>query len=284
MKNLYLPMNLQFFAEEVAEPAGATESEVAEPTTENAEAGAEQTGEEEQEVAEPAESTQVQSAEENARYAAARRAAEAEKKMTDSRFAKLFGGHTNPITGKPIQSAQDYLDALEAQQQSERMKELEKNGVNPQLLNEAIMNSPIMKQAQQYMADQNQKNAAAQLEKDLKVISAIDPTIKSLDDLAAQENFSDIMDLVKKHNLTVDMAYKLANMDKITQKRTDAAKQAAINQAKGLQHMSPTTGGSKGDAALDIPAADLGRWKQMFPEATEKELKEKYNRVLKVRR
>ena len=275
MKKYLLPMNLQFFAED-----GVTGSEVAEPAgAETVDTGAEQTGVEVQEVAEPVDTTQVQSAEDNARYAAARRKAEAEQKMTDSRFAKLFGGHTNPVTGKPIQTALDYLDAIEAQEQMNRMEQLKQSGVDPKLLNDAIMNSPVMRQAQQYINDQNMQTANAQIEKDLKVISEIDPSIKTIADLAMQDNFDEIMALVKNHNLSVDKAYKLANMDRISEKRQAAAQQAAINQAKGMQHMTSTNGGSQKDGLKEIPADKLANWKAMFPEASMKELKEKYNRV-----
>lgn len=276
MKKHLLPMNLQFFAEDT----GATESEVAEPAgAETVDTSAEQTGVEGQEVAEPVDTTQVQSAEENAQYAAARRKAEAEQKMTDSRFARMFGGHTNPITGRPIQTAQDYLDAIEAQEQMNRMEQLKQSGVDPKLLNDAIMNSPVMRQAQQYINDQNMQTANAQIEKDLKVISEIDPSIKTIADLAMQDNFDEIMALVKNHNLSVDKAYKLANMDRISEKRQAAAQQAAINQAKGMQHMTSTNGGSQKDGLKEIPADKLANWKAMFPEASMKELKEKYNRV-----
>lgn len=279
MHELLFPMNLQFFAED-----GVTDPEIAEPGAEEIvepEAEATVEGAEGQEVAEPAESTQVQSPEENARYAAARRAAEEQQKQIDTVFAQRFGNFKNPVTGKPIQSAKDYLDAMEAQEHLNRLEQLRQNGVDPGLLNDAIMNSPAMKQAQQYIDMQNEQKAASQIERDLKAISAIDPAIKTINDLAQQENFPEIMQMVRNHNLTVDMAYKLVNMDKITQRQSAAAQQAAINQAKSKSHLNAFGGGSATKQGLvEIPADELAKWKEYYPDLTPDQLKEKYNSVL----
>ena len=71
-KNLLMPINLQFFGEE---GAGVEVSEAAEPTETN-EVESSTTTEETTDTTE--DSSTVQSAEENAKYAAARRRAEAE--------------------------------------------------------------------------------------------------------------------------------------------------------------------------------------------------------------
>ena len=72
-KKLLMPVNLQFFAEE---GAGETVSEAAEPTTD--EVVESSTTEEDNSSTEVEETPEVQSAEENSKYAAARRKAEAE--------------------------------------------------------------------------------------------------------------------------------------------------------------------------------------------------------------
>lgn len=278
MDKLLFPMNLQFFAED-----GVTEQEVAEPAQEIVETDTVMTGEgaEEQEVAEPAEQQQVQSPEDNARFAAARRAAEENQRRIDSVYARRFGNFKNPVTGKPIQSAQDYLDAMEAQEQMNRMEQLRQNGVDPNLLNDAILNNPVMKQAQQMIAQQHEQQAASQIEQDIKNITAIDPSIKTVGDLAKQENFPQIMQLVRDHNLTVDMAYKLANMDKIAQRQSAAAQQAAINQVKGKSHLNPFTGGdAAGQRMAEIPARELPVWREYYPDLSLEELRKKYNETL----
>ena len=77
-------------------------------------------------------------------------------------------------------------------------------------------------------------------------------------------------------------AFRLANYQQLTSNNADAARQAAINQARGKTHMQTTTEGvSKSDGMAEIPASELPRWKAFFPDASMKELKEKYNRVHK---
>ena len=75
-----------------------------------------ETGAEVEEVAEPQD--------EDSKYAAARRKAEAEteriraeyeekERALNEKFQQLFKGHKNPETGEEIQSAEDYLNAIQ---------------------------------------------------------------------------------------------------------------------------------------------------------------------------
>ena len=270
------PMNLQYFAE------GETEQEVADPAGEVLDSGLEETsdeGETGQEVADPAggEST-AQTPEENARFAAARRAAEDRQRRIDETYARRFGNLQNPATGKPITSAQDYMEALEAQEQ---MQELQDKGIDPAMLNNLILNNPVMKQAQQMIAAQTERQVEERLSNDLKAISMIDPEIKTIDDLSKQENFEEILSLVKNNGLSVYQAYQLASANKIAKRQMDAAKQAAVNQARGKSHLDPIGGMQQGGQNLkDIPANELHVWKEYYPNLTMDQLKQKYNSVL----
>lgn len=284
MKDLsLLPLNLQFFAEE-----GGIEQEVADPAegaeTVNLEeeAPASEEGENEPGSADPAEEgAHVQTPEDNARFAAARRAAEAQQRRIDEAYAKRFGNFKNPLTGKPITTAQEYIDAIDAQEHLQQVQELNEKGIDPQTLNSLIMNNPVMKQAQQMIAANTVRQAEDQIEKDLKAVTAIDPTIKTVSDLAKLDTFPQIMDLVRNHNLGVDKAYQLANMDKVLQRQTAAAQQTVINQTRGKAHMNPISGGQQTGGNLhEIPAAELPIWKEFYPDLTMAQLKEKYNSTL----
>lgn len=284
MKDLsLLPLNLQFFAEE-----GGTEQEVADPA-EGAETvdfeeetPASEEGENEQGTADPAEEgAAVQTPEDNARFAAARRAAEAQQRRIDEVYAKRFGNFKNPITGKPIATAQEYIDALDAQEHLQQVQELNEKGIDPQMLSRLIMDNPLMRQAQQMIAANTVRQAEDQIAKDLKAVTAIDPTIKTVSDLSKLDTFPMILDLVKNHNLGLDKAYQLANMDKVLKRQSAAAQQAAINQARGKAHMNPLNGGQQtGGNLREIPATELPIWKEFYPELTMAQLKEKYNSTL----
>lgn len=276
MRKAVFPMNLQYFAE------GETEQEVADPAGEVLDSGLEETsdeGETGQEVADPAGGeSAAQTPEENARFAAARRAAEDRQRRIDETYARRFGNLQNPATGKPITSAQDYMEALEAQEQ---MQELQDKGIDPAMLNNLILNNPVMKQAQQMIAAQTERQVEERLSNDLKAISMIDPEIKTIDDLSRQENFEEILSLVKNNGLSVYQAYQLASANKIAKRQMDAAKQAAVNQARGKSHLDPIGGMQQiGQNLKDIPANEIPVWKEYYPNLTMDQLKQKYNSVL----
>lgn len=281
-ERVLLPLKLQFFAEGEAE--GANEMETAEPSetvTDNEQIEAES---EEVDVSEP---EVVQSAEDNARYAAARRAAEEQLKgyqqqqqLLDAEFEKRFAGYKNPITGQPVRTSKDYLDALDAQQRLETNRKLEENGINPEIIENAINNNPVVKQAQEILQRTQLEQAERSMQNDIAEISKLDANIKSLDDLGKQPYAQELVRYVNS-GLSLYEAYKLANFENLINQKSEASKQAAINQAKGKSHLSATDGVTTSDGLLDIPEKELSKWRAFYPDASLKELKEKYNRVRK---
>lgn len=275
MYKMNLPMNLQFFAEE-----GENDSAVAELNNETDVSTSEgDAGVNEPEPAEP-----VQSAEENAKYAAARREAEEKAKMrqaeTDKRFQDLFSGYRNPITGQAIDGVDSYLEAIEAQRQYELQQQLKQNGVDPELINQAIQNNPLIKQAENIISQQAEVERQKMIESELKEIYALDPTIKTPEDLINMDSTEQFKEYVSKGYTFVD-AFKLANFSKLQQKNTDAVKQAAINQAKSTSHMDSISGVTEPQNDLaPIPDNVLSLWKQSYPELSLSELTAKYNAVL----
>lgn len=282
MKNHLMPLNLQFFGEEEVDTSVNTQ-EVAEPEdTEVSEVEEEST--EPTEVEESTPETEVQTAEENARYAAARRRAEQEIKNRDAEFARRFKDYQNPITHKPILSERDYFEALDAQETLKRNEELRSKGVDPQMFEEMVSrqvaNNPAVLQAQEVMTAFQHAQAQSTMENDLKAIQKLNPDIKSADDLVKDPSFGAVLGYFN-NGLPMPEAYKLANFDKLLANNNASAKQKAINNMKGTQHLNPTDGLSSGEGGgVDIPADELSAWKKAFPEASMKELKEKYNRSL----
>lgn len=277
-----MPLNLQFFGEEEVD-ASVNTQEVAEPEdTEVSEVEEEST--EPTEVEESTPETEVQTAEENARYAAARRRAEQEIKNRDAEFARRFKDYQNPITHKPILSERDYFEALDAQETLKRNEELRSKGVDPQMFEEMVSrqvaNNPVVLQSQAIMAELQQAQVKNTMESDLKAIQKLNPEIKSGDDLVNDPSWNAVLGYFNK-GLSMPEAYKLANYDKLLANGNASVKQRTINNVKGTQHLNPTDGLSSGEGGgVDIPADELNAWKKAFPEASMKELKEKYNRSL----
>ena len=261
---------------------GVNESEPAEQTSDVEETEVNTEGE-------TVEGTEVETESEpvldrNAIYADARRKAEAEAKRKqdalDAQYADKFKGYTNPITGKPITSAKDYFDAIEAQQQLETKRELESKGIDPNIIEKAVENSPAIKTANAIIVEQRLKEVRTYLDNQVKEIAQLDPDIKTEKDIESSERYPDILKYINDNHLSLVDAYKLAYADKLTTAKADAAKQHAINNAKSQQHLRPTEGGDNGDDLKDIPSNQIDNWRAWFPDKSMKELKALYNQSL----
>lgn len=279
-KELLLPLNLQFFGEE---GESVTESEVAEPAEDATEASEEESSTEE---STEVEESNVQSAEENAKYAAARRRAEAEfsqrQQAMDAEFARRFEGYENPITHQPIRNQRDYFEALDAQ---ERLKELSERGIDPQMfedmVNRQVQNNPVVQQAQMVMQAAQESQVQNKLAEDMKVISKLNPNLKTAEDVMNLPDAQDLISLVKNNGLSLADAYKLRHMDEILAGKSASAKQAALNTMNGTSHLNQTDSlANSEDGMVEIPQNELAQWKRAFPHATAAELKQKYNRQL----
>lgn len=271
IRNL-LPYKLQFFAAdaesvetpEVAEPAG---TEVENEPADNADS------EEGQQV--EVEQPQFDA---NAIAAAARRQAENDARIRqqkiDEEYQRRFGHLNNPITGKSIRTQQDYLEALDAQQQIQAEAQLRENGVDPSILNQLIAANPSVRRAEEVIAQAERMEVERQIMADIASLSEIDDSIHRLEDVpyeVVQKSMQTGMSLVD--------AYKIVNYGKVSTAKREAIQQAAINAAKGKQHMAPVDGVSTNDGLKEIPENEIAKWKAFFPEASNEELRKKYNRV-----
>lgn len=257
--------------QEAAEPVGTsveTNVDAVETTVEE--------GANEQVTAEPV----AQTKEENAQFAAARRASEERVRMMDSEVKRLFGNQINPLTQRPIETFDDYVKAVEYSRQKAQEQELISKGINPALIADMVNNAPAVREAQQYLQQSRREQASKNLDADFKEITKMDPNIKTMDDLQKHPSFGAVLGYVRDNGLKIHEAFRLANYTQLSNASADAARQAAINQAKGKNHLETTTESvSHNDGLMDIPAKDLAKWKAFYPNATNKELKEKYNRV-----
>ena len=274
-KQNLLDLNLQLFGEE-GEVADVEASEAVEPTEETTEAESEETGEKEEGNAEPTE----QSAEENARYAAIRRRAEedarnkyqSEMNALNQRVAAMCQGVTHPVTGQPITNVNDYMDALQIQQRQANEQELQEKGVDPQIIDRMIAQNPVVMQAQQVIEQNKMVAAENALQRDLAEITKYDPNIKGINDLAALPEFSEMLDRVS-HGMSLVDAYKIVNYGK----STDAARQQAINQMRGKEHLATQNGVEQDEEYVEVPSEIMSRWKSEGK--TEKQIRELYKSV-----
>jgi len=275
MENKYL--DLQFFAEEDIE--SENEPEVAEMADE-------EPVEEGENEAEPAEQ---QTPEENHAYAAMRRKAEyeaqvkyqSEQARLDAMYAEKFRGLTNPETGAPIRGAADYFEALAAQERLQTREDMQQAGLDPSLLDRAIASSPLIKQAQQAIAQNNQVQSQRMIEEDMRNIVAFDPSVSSEQDIVSQPNFAEVVNYCETHpGMRLSDAYKLVNFDRLSANRARSAEQKTINQAKSKNHLSSPAGLASEDKTVDIPVDQLELWKDFFPDKSPKEIRALYNKSI----
>lgn len=244
----------------------------------------------------PADKGQKQTPEQNAVYAEMRRKAEAEAKAKAEAEAKRLAqaeidkavaemGLRDPYTGKAITTKAEY-DAYKTRHETEIIgKELGKAGISRAAMDALIASHPAIKQAQEaakaYEEAQRsaqEQAARARLEEQIKAISALDPSIKTAADLAALPNYGQIRDYVKK-GLTIEEAYKLANMDKLAEKKSAAAAQSAINKVASKEHLTSTAARGSGD--VPVPKKVIEQYRMLNPGMTDKEIRADYAKFSK---
>ena len=278
-----MKMNLQYFAEEGETP------EVAEPDVEEVETEVE----EEVEGTEETEETHEQTPEENAQYAAIRRKAEAdaqrkyetmranEQKQIDDYYANLCKGKVNPETGAPITTEAGYREALAAQERVNMKAQMQEAGVDPALIDRAIMASPIMQQAQAAIVENQNIQAQRMMDEDMQEILSFDPTVNNVEEIIAQDNFNECIRYIENHpGSRLTEAYKIVNFDRLTATRAEAAKQSAINQAKSKDHLNTSSGMTGNGGDVDIPEDEIRKWEEWFPDKSRKELRALYNKTI----
>lgn len=278
MKKEWLTYDLQFFAD-----------------GESADEGAEETGNAEQsevDESEEAEEEEGDSEEEDedrdSIYAAARRRAESEAKVKydraqserDQYFARICAGKVNPETNMPITNEAEYIEALKAQERVNVQNELQQKGVDPAVIDKYIANSPQVIESQRMLAALQEREVKSMVEEDIKTIMALDKSFESEDDLVTSDAFRAASDLCRKQpGLRLADAYKLVNFEALRSAGVKAAKQAAVNEAKGKGHLKASPNAPTGKGALEIPEAEMAKWKKFYPDKSVKELNALYAKV-----
>ena len=281
--------------QEVAEPA-EQDTEVTDESEDYTESESEE-GEEEQESAEPA-----QSDEDNTKYAAARRKAEQEKaiaikeareaarKEAEEQYNQLIAESNlfDPYAQKPVKSIEDYKKWQEAyaKEQGEQVREkLEEAGLDAKEVEQLIRSLPeareaaqLKKQLEQHEKEVNEQRFKGIVEESLKEIQTYDPTIKSLQDLHDSEHGAEIEDKIQK-GYSISDAWKLVNLDVISQKKAAAAKIETANNVRSKEHLNKST--SRGQGAVTVPKNVIDNYKKLIPKATMEQIQKHYEKELK---
>ncbi len=269
------------------------------------------TGAEEQEITDPADDggegvpgvegsdKKAQGNDENAKYAAARRKAEAERdaaiakakmeadqekqKAVDAVYRDM--GLYDPYAKKPITTKAEY-DAYKQKMDLEKKSKVAKaSGMSETEFDSFVSELPEVKaaremkeKAEEQMRAAQQAQAQVKINEQIAEIAMFDPTIKTLDDLKKMENYEEFYDRVKRGNTLVE-AYKLTNFDKLTAATANGAKQATINSIAGKNHLEKTSG--RGAGAMTVPSDIADQYRLFNPNATDAEIQRHYNKYIK---
>lgn len=223
--------------------------------------------------------------------AAVKRAVEDERARTKGQMDAFFAkaGMKNTVTGKPITTLEEF-DAWRADYDAAKLqKDLKAGKLTPEALRSAVEQTPAIQalkkqQEQQAAADEQRRQAEAQarVNAELAEIHKLDPTINTVEDLLSMPGAKAFYDLVRKGNSFLD-AYRLANFDRLTTARAEAARQQALNNARGKDHLTGT-GTPQGTGAATVPPDVKAEYLAFNPDATDAEIQKHYNRYMEKQR
>jgi hypothetical protein len=235
--------------------------------------------------------------EERASWAERRRQWEAREKQAmeqaaqarvDQVYANMFKGQVNPFTGKPIQSEADYK-AYEAEKvRKEQEEQLTRAGIDPKMIQNLVdqQMAPMRMQMERERLNTIQeraKTANARFEealgKELQKITALDPAIKTLDDIKAMPTAGRFNELVQR-GLGLEDAFYLANRKAIEERKMAAVKASAQTQMAGKGHLNPV-GAASGKQPVQVPRGIVETYRAMMPNATDAEIQKAYEDAMK---
>ena len=239
----------------------------------------------------PAQANNAQSAEDNARYAAARREAERQLKTEREKHEReLFDvfsalGMTNPYTGKPVTNMAELEEYKKARADNQRKAFMEKNGLSETEYDRFVSELPEVAEAREAKARAEAERARsdyerrkAVLDEEIKAIGKYAPEIKSSEDLIKDESYEEVLSLTKRGYKLSD-AYRIANFDKLTGKASASARQQVLNAHAGKEHLMQAE--SRGSGIESVPADVRQQYRDLNPDMSDEEIARDWARYVK---
>jgi hypothetical protein len=187
----------------------------------------------------------VQSAEDNAKFAAIRREAEqkAATKAKDEMIAEMYG------ESHGIYTYADYQKALADQKaQEQRQQFQDENGFDPDVIKpvveQMLKSDPRYQRLEQMEREANVSTAVSKFSEEFPELG-----IKSFDDIAKLPNIDKMYEYVNSKGLSLNDAYKLANYGDVIGKTATQAQQEAIKKiaANGASSPGSLAAGGEGE-------------------------------------
>lgn len=276
--------------EETGDGDGQTagnESELPEEE-ENADTGSETDGEGQSAEERRENAARRRQAEQQAAIEAAVRAAlEQQRQQFDAERAEFFqqAGVVNPFTNEPITNMDEFRAWREEQENRKIQKELKEGKLTKETLEGIIDQHPAVQAARQA---QQQEAARAQeakeqaflqdVEAQLSEIRKTDPSIQNVSDLMNRSYSKAFYDAVQRGNNFLD-AFYLATRGTQIEEVEEKARQSAINNLTGKNHLKGTSVG--GRAGATITPEERAMYRLFNPNATDQEIQKYQNKFKK---
>lgn len=266
--------------ESVAGSETNLEETAAEETTQQAQEPAQESA-----VEEPAKEPEIP----DSVWAIARKRSEREAQARiDRQIAQRFGQYKNPATGKNIATLDDYFAAMDAQAEQSRQEAIDRMTANQsreqqEALRQILANDPEKRRLNARVQELEQKQlneqAGAAFNRDFAELQKLEPTLKTVNDLEKLDGFDKIVQLVQEKGLDMVTAYKAVNFGRATQASQAAGKQAAINAAKGKNHLAAHDGQAQPGTQKVMSESMLNLAKEAFPDKSDAEIQKLYNSI-----
>ena len=222
-------------------------------------------------------------------WAIARKRSEREAQARiDRQIAQRFGQYKNPATGKNIATLDDYFAAMDAQAEQSRQEAIDRMTANQsreqqETLRQILANDPEKRRLNARVQELEQKQLNEQAEtafnRDFSELQKLEPALKTVNDLEKLDGFDKIVQLVQEKGLDMVTAYKAVNYGRATQASQAAGKQAAINAARGKNHLAAHDGQTQPGNQKVLSASLLAKAKEMFPDKSDAEIQKLYNSI-----
>lgn len=222
-------------------------------------------------------------------WAIARKRSEREAQARiDRQIAQRFGQYKNPATGKNIATLDDYFAAMDAQAEQSRQEAIDRMTANQsreqqEALRQILANDPEKRRLNARVQELEQKQVNEQAEtafnRDFAELQKLEPALKTVNDLEKLDGFDKIVQLVQEKGLDMVTAYKAVNFGKATQASQAAGKQAAINAAKGKNHLAAHDGQAQPGTQKVMSESMLNLAKEAFPDKSDAEIQKLYNSI-----
>lgn len=217
-----------------------------------------------------------------------RAAQEAAQARVDEAYRTMFAGQTNPYTGQPIRSEADYRAWQAEKQRRDSEEQLRAAGIDPAAIQGAVDRQvqPLRQELEMARMETMRERArraqdAAQvtIRQQLELITRLDPSVKSMEDIAAMPTAEAFRGYVAK-GLGLEEAFYMANRKAIEERKLTAARAAGVSAAASKGHLAPVGGGGQAET-VEVPAEQRALYRELMPEATDAEILAAYKQYLK---